>query len=358
MSLASDRVLVDALAATNVPMLVTDCMAPGNPIIFANAAFLTMSGYALGEVLGNNPHFLNGPRTDPMIVHLFKTAITESRDEELEIEHYRKDGSTIWTALFVSQWRDEEGNTTHHFLSFLDVTRRRQTENALMRLAHDLETRIAARTKELAAANLRLSDLLRQNETLVNETNHRAKNSLQIASSILTVQACQETMPEVRSALGAAQVRLLAMARAHDLLSRSEQGRAVDLALYLGQICESLEAWGIRSDQVGIEVTIEGGLHVSADQAIPVGLIVNELITNAGKHAFPNLRGGTIVVRAFRADPERITIAVSDDGIGFAAGKRPGSLGLGLIRSLSDQLAGTLDVRSDSGTAVSVTFPG
>ncbi len=88
-------VFVEAVRVTRMPMVVTDPTLPGNPIVFANAAFLALSGHSMDEVLGQRPHFMDGPDTDPDTVRTFREAIAAGRDETLDILQYRKDGSTF-----------------------------------------------------------------------------------------------------------------------------------------------------------------------------------------------------------------------------------------------------------------------
>lgn len=117
-----------------MPMVVTDASRPGDPIIFANEAFLGLSGYSSEEVLGQPPDFLAGPDTDPEDAARLRQARIEDRDEMLETVQYRKDGSRFIAAVFLSAFKDEAGQTLHHFLSYLDVTRRAVAENDAVRL--------------------------------------------------------------------------------------------------------------------------------------------------------------------------------------------------------------------------------
>lgn len=353
---AQGGIFVQAVAATRVPMIVANALLPGNPVIFANDAFLTMSGYTMDEVLGQVPHFLDGPDTDPDTVQRFRTAIAEQRDETLEILQYRKDGSTLWAALFVSPWADDQGRIIHHFLSFLDITRRCEAEAKLKRLTQELEERVDERTKELTATNARLSRLLAENEVLLREVDHRAKNSLAIASSLLVTQACQQADPAVRALFLETQERLEAMAHAHNLLSKSRDPRQIGLAPYLRDLCASLMASTDRTAGIRIEVQADDGIHILADHAIALGLVVNELVTNAVKHAFPPTLPGRIEVAAQRAHPDHVMLRVRDNGVGMSTG-RDGALGYGIVRSLVEQIDGTMDVGHDGGVAVTVTFP-
>src|SRR5215207_9811961 len=148
---------VEAVRVTRMPMLVTDATLPGNPIIFANRAFINLSGYTEEELLGQDPHFMNGEGTDPEAIQRYESATTEGRDETLEILQYRKDGTPFRAMLFASPLDDGQGTVTHHFLSYLDITRRYDAEKDLQTLTSELERRVAARTRELEAANDRLT---------------------------------------------------------------------------------------------------------------------------------------------------------------------------------------------------------
>lgn len=350
-------IFAKAVAATRVPMMVADAALPGNPVIFANGAFLAMSGYTMDEVLGQEPHFLDGPDTDPATIQRFKAALAEQRDETLEVLQYRKDGSTLWATLFVSRWTDGTGRIVHHFLSFLDITRRRAAEDDLRCLTQDLERRVAERTQELTVANERLSRLLAENDVLLREVDHRAKNSLAIASSLLITQAYQQADPAVRALFLDTQERLGAMAHAHNLLSKSRDPRRIELAPYLRDLCASLMSATGTTAGIRIEAQADEDIHISADHAIALGLVVNELITNAVKHAFPPSLAGRIEVTARRPHAGRVVLRVRDNGVGMS-GDREGALGYGIVRALVGQINGEMELSRDVGVAVTVTFPG
>ncbi len=120
-----------AVKTTRMPMIVTDPNLPDNPIIFANPAFLNMTGYDADEVLGRNCRFLQGPDTDRDTVAEVRRAIREQRETSVEIVNYKKNGSAFWNALFVSPVLDGDGTLRYFFASQLDVTRRRDAEEGL-----------------------------------------------------------------------------------------------------------------------------------------------------------------------------------------------------------------------------------
>jgi PAS domain S-box-containing protein len=347
---------VEAVRRTRMPMLVTDATLPGNPIVFANQAFVDLSGYSMDELLGQDSHFMNGEGTDPEAIRRYETAITDGRDETLEILQYRKGGTPFRAMLFASPVDDGQGTVTNHFLSYLDITRRYVAEEDLRTLASELEARVAARTRDLEAVNTRLSALVSEREMLLVEVNHRAKNSLAIAASLLAIQGRRQPDPAVRALFEEAHDRLNAMARVHDLLSKSEQAQRVDVSVYVADLCGALKPITENDDRIRLEAKMDDGMLVDADTAVPLGIVLTELITNAVKYAFPAPRSGMILVQARRSQPGWIELVVRDDGIGMSS-LREGSLGYGLVRSLVQQIRREIDVRSYAGLTVTISFP-
>ena len=347
---------VEAVRVTRMPMMVTDALLPGNPILFANKAFVNLSGYGVEEITGQDPHFMNGPDTDPASILEYQTAIRERRDTTMEIVQYRKDGSPFHAMLFASPLSDGQGTITHHFLSYLDITRRHDAEADLRALTAELEARVAARTAELEAANARLTELAREREMLMAEVNHRAKNSLTIAASLLAMQRRRQTDPLVTVPLQETEERIRAMARVHDLLSRSESEQRVNVATYIVDLCEALTSLMEDDGRIRLEARVEDGILVDADTAVPLGMVLTELVTNAVKYAFPAPRVGAITAHARRRECGRVELVIQDDGVG-ASEFREGALGFGLVRSLVQQIKGEIDIRSEAGVTVTITFP-
>ncbi len=348
---------VEAVRRTRMPMLVTDATLPGNPIVFANPSFVDLSGYAMDELLGQDPHFMNGEGTDPDAIRRYEAAIAVGRDETLEILQYRKDGTPFRAMLFASPVDDGQGTVTNHFLSYLDITRRYDAEEGLRTLTRELETRVVARTQELEATNTKLSALVAEREMLLVEVNHRAKNSLAIAASLMAIQGRRQPDPAVKALFEEAQDRLNAMARVHDLLSKSESAQRVDLATYVTDLCEALRPITGSDNRIRLERKTESGILIEADTAVPLGIVLTELITNAVKYAFPAPRSGTILAQARRSEPGRVELLIRDNGVGMSS-LREGSLGYGLVRSLVQQINGDLNMEGDGGLTVTISFPG
>ncbi len=300
---------------------------------------------------------MNGPGTDPAAIRDYEAAIRENRSATLEIEQYRKDGTRYRAMLFASPLDDGQGSVTNHFLSYLDITRRFDAETRLKALAAELEERVAERTRTLEAANDRLTKLAAEREMLLVEVNHRAKNSLSIAGALLRLQGRRHPDPAVTALFDETQERLNAMARAHDLLSRSDHVQQVDAGRYVTDLCTALTAMADGDDRIRLDATVEPGIAISADTAIPA---------RAGAHRAHHQRDQVrLPVRPLRHDRGRAPPGPAGLGSRWRSGttgsgwlaRARGSLGFSLIRSLVQQIDGALDIRGDAGVRVTITFP-
>ncbi|MEQ1727797.1 MAG: histidine kinase dimerization/phosphoacceptor domain -containing protein [Vicinamibacterales bacterium] len=207
-------------------------------------------------------------------------------------------------------------------------------------------------------AEMSLLASLREKDALLLEVHHRVKNNLQIMSSLLRLEASRRESPDVKGVLGEMQNRILSMAVLHELLYRSSNVADVDLAAYLDALARhifgSLAPPGRR---VELALTL-APTRVAIDLAVPCGLLVNELMSNSLKHAFPDQRSGQVSVELARVDDRTLRLVVSDTGIGlpdhFDLGRTP-SLGLQLVSDLARQLRATLEV-GPTGPGASFTL--
>lgn len=203
---------------------------------------------------------------------------------------------------------------------------------------------------------VRLAETQVHQELLIREASHRVKNSLAIVSSLIALRLGKSGDPAVKSALADVQMRIDAIAQAHDQLWRHPTVGMVALREFLRGIIEKLN---VQSDLHDLQLE-SVKLDVLADRAIPLGLLITELVTNAMKHAYPN-GPGTISIKT-TIDDDQLLLLVSDHGIGLPdefdlreASSR--SLGARMIVSLTRQLQGILKTTSDEGTAVSIVMP-
>jgi two-component sensor histidine kinase len=205
-------------------------------------------------------------------------------------------------------------------------------------------------------AERKLTAALDRHQLLAKEVNHRINNSLQIVASMLHLQTATTQSAEVRHALRDAASRIAAIARAHQRLYGGDQIDSVDLGAYLGDICGDL---GTAIADCTIHFSTAPGIHCATDTAIPVALLVNELITNSAKYAYPD-SPCEVWVEVSRSDGAT-AISVRDKGIGLPAdfdlrsGKR---LGMRLVSALSSQVHADLQVRNRApGTEFLLTMP-
>ncbi len=201
---------------------------------------------------------------------------------------------------------------------------------------------------------------LEEKTVLLKEVHHRVKNNLQIISSLLNLQLDRHPLPEVVNNLRDTQNRVRSMALLHESLYRSGNLAQIRLEDYMESLGASLRRMaGTEAARIGLEYRIED-LSLPLDQAVPCGLIINELISNAIKHAFPAGRPGHVLIEAQARDHSWIRLRVADDGVGLPPDLNPDqtdTLGLQLVYILTEQLQGSLEISRHDGTAFEILFP-
>jgi PAS domain S-box-containing protein len=219
---------------------------------------------------------------------------------------------------------------------------------------------VASNISQQKEAESQILASLREKELLLKEVHHRVKNNLQVISSLLSLQAQELRDPEAIRHFQESQGRVRSMALIHEQLYRSNDLAQIEFADYLEELILHLRhSYGNSAARIAVELDVEP-LPLTLDLAIPCGLIVNELISNALEHAFPDCRSGEIRVR-FRRNGTAYCLEVADNGVGMRSGPVGGnhsSLGMKVVQALVRQLHGTLDIRQDGGTRFLLRFPG
>ncbi|MGE7206535.1 sensor histidine kinase [Sphingomonas sp. NPDC019816] len=213
---------------------------------------------------------------------------------------------------------------------------------------------MAAMTEALRRTIARLDESERAKALLLLELAHRTKNDLAIISSAIQLQSRAASNPDVRQALDAANARVLVVARAQERLRGVDAGGRVDLSDYIATLCRGLDE--LLGDVRPITVRVAcDPIEVPGSMAISIGLIVNELVTNSLKYAYPGERGGVVEVAITRTGSEMV-ITVSDDGVGCPEGAQPG-LGSKLVRLFAQQMRGSVSQDAvDRGFRTRVTL--
>lgn len=219
---------------------------------------------------------------------------------------------------------------------------------------------VASNISHQKEAEEQLRASLREKELLLKEVHHRVKNNLQVISSLLSLQAHGLRDPAMIRLLQESQGRVRSMALIHDQLCRSSDLARIDFAAYVRDLVGHLNQ-GLGSDTARIAVRLEvQPLPLPLDLAIPCGMIVNELVSNAMKHAFPDGRAGEIRV-ALARDEAGYCLTVADNGVGMPGTSGDGeatSIGVKVVRALAKQIRGELEIELNEGTAFTLRFDG
>ncbi len=230
---------------------------------------------------------------------------------------------------------------------------------AFNRMAEELaQTTVSVANLQEVQEDLRRS--LSEKELLLREVHHRVKNNLQVISSLLDLQASSTSDSRSLEGFQESQDRIRSMFLIHEQLYRAPDLEAIHMRSYLELLAGNLSRSHLeRSERIGLRVEVED-LSLDLDRALSCGLIVNELVTNAFKHAFPEDARGEIRVLCRRAPAGRILLEVSDDGRGLegAPGREAAhSLGMSLVEALTRQLRGRLERNGQSGASFRIEFP-
>jgi PAS domain S-box-containing protein len=313
-----------------VSVIVTDTQGA---ISYVNPKFCEVTGYSREEALGKNPRMLKSGTMDGQVYVDLWQKLTAGKDWRGELCNRRKDGSVYWELAVISPMVDSSGTITNYIAVKEDITARKHLE------------------MEMRAS-------LHEKEVLLKEVHHRVKNNLQIISSLLELEAGRHRDGAVREAFVESHRRVRTMALVHEQLYSSTDLGQIDFGHHLTKIATELRSTYGRAG-VTLDCAVDH-LPVSVDHAIPCGLIVNELLTNALKHAFVNRGDGTIRVRLRQVDPTHIEVQIGDDGIGLPPEEElrsRSSMGMRLIGTLVEQLGAELNIERAGGTLFTLTVP-
>jgi PAS domain S-box-containing protein len=218
---------------------------------------------------------------------------------------------------------------------------------------------VVADISERKKAERQTKASLSEKEVLLREVHHRVKNNLQVISSLLHLQSAYVQDPDAKRMYKESQSRVRSMALVHSILYESTDLASLDFAAYVRRLSSHLlQSYSVDPGAVTLQVKAQP-VHFTIETAVPCGLVVNELVSNALKHAFPAGRRGEIIVDLQENPGGAYTLRVADNGVGFPKDvdfKNSASLGLQLVNALAEQLNGVLELRTDGGTSFELTF--
>ncbi len=277
-------------------------------------------------------------------------------------------GKPVWSSGVIHAVHAENGDLTAFVRVARDMTRQKELEESLSRVAEDLEARVAERTQQLEST---VDELRRTNEevealakavtrdleekrVMLNEIHHRVKNNLQVVQSLLKMSVRSLPPGEARTVTMATAQRVFAMAMVHERLYQTKDLAGVPACVYLRDLVAGISG-SSELPLERVEVVLDcDEILLTLHQAIPFGLLANELLSNSLKHGFPDGRRGAVTLSVRRKDGS-VCVACQDDGVGlptdFDAAKCT-SMGLKLAASLARQLGGSLEFSSEKGCRV------
>ena len=322
----------------NEGILITDNEAI---ITYVNQKIVDMLRYTLEKVIGKPIWDFISEEYKPIVkLNLGKRG--QGISESYELKLLRKDGSPLWTLLNAKPLFDKEGKYMGAMSMLTDITKRKEAEEALA----NIET---VRQKEI---------------------HHRIKNNLQVISSLLDLQADNFNDPKVIEAFRESQSRVISMALIHEELYKEEGTDTLNFSEYLKTLAENLfQTYRLSSKNIHLKMDLEENSLFNMDIAVPLGIIVNELVSNSLKHAFPGRNNGEIRIKLRRegngeykvegCKSTNFILTVSDDGVGIPKNldiEELDTLGMQLVTSLVDQLDGELELKRDNGTEFTIRF--
>ncbi len=304
-----------------------------NVLLYASPSFEWILGYKPEELIGR-------VATDLLHPDDFENAVREIGEMlkrgigSVQFRYRRKDGEYRWFESTGRIITDAEGKFAGSIMGSRDITERKISED-------------------------RLHTALGEKETLLHELQHRAKNSLGIVHGLLGMGMDETEDPASRRAFRSAQDRIRAMASIYGQLNRSADLKRVDLRVYLEELSAALLRSYADSGRIRLKTSIADA-RIDTTRAMPLGLIVNEVVTNSLKYAYPNGERGEIAIILEREDAG-LRLVVSDRGVGFPSGIQPtqaDTTGLKLVAMLSEQLSGKLTIKSAQGVEVALVLSG
>ncbi|MFC0773448.1 tetratricopeptide repeat-containing sensor histidine kinase [Terrimonas alba] len=225
-----------------------------------------------------------------------------------------------------------------------------------IRLKQRTNKKLEAHQIEIDEQNFSLQHLLNEKEWLLKEIHHRVKNNLQIVMSLLNSQSMYIDNDAALTAIHDSQHRVHAMSLIHQKLYSTENVSSIDMSSYIRELVSYLKNSFDTAQLIHFELEIEQ-VKMDVSQAVPLGLILNEAITNSIKYAFPDGRNGVISISLSNTSADQYLLSISDNGIGMHADcKKTGSLGMSLMKGLSEDLNGTFSIENNNGTEIKISF--
>lgn len=323
-------------------------------LTYSNTYFQEYTGLSARELLGQGWLSVVHPEDLGRTSRIWKACLLDGRSFEVEHRFRRHDGVYRWQLNRCVPLRNQSGQPQSWYGTSTDIDERKQAEAHLEQIVRD-------RTASLADTVAELKQALSEKTVLLKEVHHRVKNNLAVIASLLGMQAESLTDNTAILSLTESQQRVQSMALIHEHLYGTEHLDSVNFAEYAQQLSGELYTSFVGGYGL-VSVTVDAQpLELGVDRAIPCGLILNELLSNAFKYAFPGGRAGEITVGFNQSAPGQLCLSVEDDGVGVPENldwRNAPSLGMQIVQILAQQLGGSIDLeRPGQGVRFVVRFP-
>jgi len=312
-------------------ILIAD--SEGRRFKYANPALCKMLGYSERELKGMGVDDIHPKESLEYVISEFEAQARKEKTLSLNIPCLRKDGTVIYADINIGTTLINDKKCIIGF--FRDITERKKIEE-------------------------KLKSSLGEKELLLQEIHHRVKNNMQVITSMLSLQSAQIEDESINAVFRDSQNRIKVMALIHETLHQSPSLSEIDFSEYIKKLVNNVHYVSRASGNRPLLTIDAEDLPLNIDQAIPCGLIINELVTNSFKHAFPDGRQGKVNISLHPTGKDSVELTISDNGTGIPEDidlKTINTLGLRLVRSLTeDQLKGKLELNRNEGTEFKICF--
>nr|MDZ8042288.1 PAS domain S-box protein [Nostoc sp. CreGUA01] len=333
---AQQMLELQAVITRNIAEGICLIRANDGIIVYANPKFEQMFGYDPGELINQHVSIINygdENNTPEDISQVIITAVFQHGEATYEVHNVKKDGTSFWCNATTSVFEHPEYGSVLVAVQ-QDITEHKQAEE-------------------------KIKVSLKEKEVLLKEIHHRVKNNLGIVSSLLQMQCRRTQDPQVSAILRDSQNRIASIALVHEKLYRSEDLADIDFAQYIPDLTTHLfDSYNVSSSQIKLKIQVDNA-SLDIETAIPCGLIINELVSNALKYAFVDNREGEIEVKFYQDSECTLILIIRDNGIGLPENfdtKKAKTLGITLVQGLVKQLRGKLEINSHQGTQFKISF--
>lgn len=309
--------------------------------VYVNSSMADMFGFTREELIGLCPGDMVCEEDRPLVAENTRLRLQGDNVLPYTIQWIRKDGTTFYGEVWgkIATW---------------------QKRKVMVGTINDVSS-IKLKEKLLKVQDQRLQKSLDEKEVLLKEIYHRTKNNMLVIISLLDLQVQDIEDEQVRTLFHETENRIRAMALVHEKMYQSQNLSEIDMGSYLQEIAESLLANMVVDNRIKLLSNFES-VPINIDYAVPLGLVINEIVTNAVKHAFPGKRTGSICLSIKKSQDDEIVLVVGDDGVGLPEDidvQNSTSFGMRIIITslVKMQLKGTLTVNRENGTRYLIRFP-